>query len=546
MRQKILSLIVLFTAMLIACSKDDLTISSDIQPNVQTDQRLTCSMIMEADKQSYSTKDKTRAGEVTSQWPDGSVVYIQFQNNDQQVIGMATYCLATNLWELAYSSPMSEIVNGNCKLYYFENADDLNVKGASINGTTAIYEDLAGVYTYDGNTVTVSAMLHPKLGRVRFSGNMNDTIMLAGVRRYAYFDAEKCTYKLDSTEVLLSVTEPDGDKFFTPYYYGAFMEGNNTLQLTDMKDVFSRHCSDIFKAGNSGYMKIPHAESFNGWMKNDPLCQSAISINWPDSISEDRRSVIISMIDDMVRVEGGKFLMGAQTFYPDQPNYNSLAHSNEYPVHSTVVAPFYLGSTEVTQKQWKAVMGSNPPYSDGDLYPVRVLRKDVTLDTKSLLLSFVQKLVSITGIPFDLPTEAEWEYAAYGGRRGSYKMFAGTKIYNENYIDRTSSSPYCGHVRTKLPNEIGLYDMSGNVAEMCYSIGNYTDKDCLNPRWDKSDFVFRGGSTRDLYYYYVNGSSGYTIDRTPYSLTNRTYYCSSSSYVSITGLRICIRLINHF
>lgn len=527
--------IITFAAMFNAsCSNEE----DAIIPTESNTHKLSCIMTLHADKPSYNDEgNATRA--VTSNWDDGSTIYIQFANGNSPIMGMATYSSNTGLWEVAYETELPKTQSGTCKMYFFDNADDINIKGASIGGTTGIYEDTNAMFAYDGEKLSVAGKLIPKLGRVRFSGNLNDTIMLSGVKRYGYFNATDCTYKLDSTEVLLSATVKEGDKYYTPYYYGAMIEGNKALEITDMKDAFKRYCSDVFKAGESGYMKIPHAESFSGWMKNDPLAQSKVSINWPDSISEDRRAVIMNLIETMIPVEGGSFWMGAQSYDSKEKNYNVRAHTDEYPVHQTVVSPFYLSRTEVTQKQWKAVMGYNAPVVDGDNYPVRYFRKNWSNSIKDEYLSFVNKLNFITGLEFSLPTEAEWEYASFGGKNGSYKFWAGTQKFNSSYCIYTYSSPYCGVVGTKLPNELGLYDMSGNVAELCYSIGNYTDRQVINPRWDNSSYSYRGGSSSDLYY-------DYNYNYTYYSLTNRTSYSSSSSWnYSLVGIRLCLRLVSY-
>lgn len=503
---------------------------------IETQEEMTfsqkCQMVLEATKPSYSDA-ATRAA--SSDWEDGGTIYINFETTGAKVLGMATYASSTGLWEVAYGGSLPVVANGKCSLYYFEDADDINTKGASIGGTTGIFEDLNGAYAFDGEKISINAKLTPKLGRVRFSGNKNDTIMLAGVKRYGYFDASSCTYKLDSTEVLLSATVQEGDKYYTPYYYGAMIEGNKTLELTDMKDAFARYCSDIFKAGNSGYMKIPHTDNFSGWMKNNPLSQSSVSINWPDSISEERRATIKTIIDNLVLVEGSQFWMGAQSTDSKGRNYNERAHSNEGPVHLTILSPFYMSNAEITEKQFKAVMNYENPVKNGDHYPFGYRREDTKYSNK-LYHDFINKLNFITGLNFSIPTEAEWEFAAYGGRKGGYKYWSGTNNYDTKFFYASSSSPYIAEVKTKIPNELGLYDMTGNASELCYSIGVYSDTKCINPRWDYSGYSWRGGSGFDIY-----NERSYSMPST--SLTNRTY--RYTGYNAKVGLRPVIRLINY-
>lgn len=152
---------------------------------------------------------------------------------------------------------------------------------------------------------------------------------------------------------------------------------------------------------------------------------------------------------EMVFVKGGSFMMGSA---------DSDAGSYERPVHSETVGDFMIGKTEVTQALWRAVMGSNPSYFIGDNLPVeRVSWYDCQ--------TFVNRLSELTGTRFRLPTEAEWEYAARGGANSRmYKYSGSNDPYVVAWYDGVSSG--CTHpVASKSPNELGIYDMSGNVYE---------------------------------------------------------------------------------
>jgi formylglycine-generating enzyme required for sulfatase activity len=176
----------------------------------------------------------------------------------------------------------------------------------------------------------------------------------------------------------------------------------------------------------------------------------------------------------MVDVDGGSFQMGAD---------DSDAYDDEKPVHREYVSTFRIGKTEVTQALWKAVMGSNPSYFKGDNLPVEEVSWN---DCKT----FISKLNSITGENFRLPTEAEWEYAARGGNKShGYKYSGSNNIGEVAWYDGNSGSK-THPVATKSSNELGIYDMSGNVLEWTSDLwcSNY------NTSRDGSDRVFRGGS----------------------------------------------------
>ncbi len=191
---------------------------------------------------------------------------------------------------------------------------------------------------------------------------------------------------------------------------------------------------------------------------------------------------------NMVRVEGGTFRMGATA------EQDCDAYDIEKPVHSVTLSGYYIGKTEVTQALWKAVMGSNPSEFKGDNLPVENVS---WYDCQE----FIRKLNSLTGQNFRLPTEAEWEFACRGGNNSR-----GYKYSGSNYIDNvawyTDNSGDKTHpVATKLPNELGIYDMSGNVWEWCSDLyDKYSSGAQTNPKGPESGSrrVGRGGGWCNL------------------------------------------------
>ena len=194
----------------------------------------------------------------------------------------------------------------------------------------------------------------------------------------------------------------------------------------------------------------------------------------------------------MVAVEGGTFQMGATS---EQQNPDS----NEKPVHSVTLSNYYIGETEVTQALWEAVMGSNPSAFKGKDNPVECVSYN---DCVAFVKKLNEKLKASGQLPagreFRLPTEAEWEFAARGGNFSRGYQYSGSNTlssvawYGESW-DTGSTHP----VKKKQANELGLYDMSGNVMEWCYDwYGDYPSLSQTNPKGPSTGSyrVLRGGS----------------------------------------------------
>ena len=202
---------------------------------------------------------------------------------------------------------------------------------------------------------------------------------------------------------------------------------------------------------------------------------------------------------NMVRVEGCTFRMGATS----EQDWD--AYDIEEPVHSVTLSSYYIGKTEVTQALWKAVMGSNPSKFKGENLPV----ENVSWDDCQV---FVRKLNSLTGQNFRLPTEAEWEFACRGGNNSlGYKYSGSDNIDNVAWFD-CNSGRKTHFVATKSPNELGIYDMSGNVWEWCSDwYDKYSSGAQANPKGPESGScrVFRGGGWGSYAGYCRSSNRGY-------------------------------------
>ena len=187
----------------------------------------------------------------------------------------------------------------------------------------------------------------------------------------------------------------------------------------------------------------------------------------------------------MIAVEGGTFLMGS-------PESDTEAYDDEKPQHEVTLSNYYIGETEVTQELWETVMRSNPSESIGPKQPVEKVSWD---DCQT----FIGKLNEKTGKTFRLPTEAEWEYAARGGKKSKGYTYSGSNSIGNVAWYEDNSGNQTHDVGTKQANELGIYDMTGNVREWCqdwYGETYYEKSSTTDPQGPASGTsrVLRGGS----------------------------------------------------
>ena len=222
-----------------------------------------------------------------------------------------------------------------------------------------------------------------------------------------------------------------------------------------------------------------------------PYCGTAVAKPGKSAAANKLDFTVNGVTFTMVRVEGGTFTMGATS-------EQTGAERNEKPAHRVTLSDYYIGQTEVTQALWEAVMGETPT-SDvyqwwpevglGDNYPAYYI-------SYNDVLSFISKLNSLTGRTFRMPTEAEWEYAARGGNKSEGYLYSGGNTLDNVgwYLDNSDETTH--PVAQKAANELGLYDMSGNVSEWCSDwYGSYSSSPKTNPKGHitGANRVLRGG-----------------------------------------------------
>ncbi|WOZ80515.1 SUMF1/EgtB/PvdO family nonheme iron enzyme [Segatella hominis] len=236
---------------------------------------------------------------------------------------------------------------------------------------------------------------------------------------------------------------------------------------------------------------VNQQQSENQQLSNTYVASSSNNSSGSPSVASGSNAISIPVKDgisiEMVKVEAGTFMMGATSEMKDP-------YDDEKPVHQvTLTNDYYMGKYEVPQALWEAVMGSNPSEYKGDNLPVEMVSWNDCQE-------FISKLNSLTGRKFRLPTEAEWEYAARGGKKSRGYQYSGNSNISDVawYDGNSGSKPH--PVGTKQANELGIYDMSGNVYEWCSDwYGSYSSSSQTNPTGadSGSSRVYRGGSWRN-------------------------------------------------
>jgi formylglycine-generating enzyme required for sulfatase activity len=225
--------------------------------------------------------------------------------------------------------------------------------------------------------------------------------------------------------------------------------------------------------------EVPANNDINSWLKK---CDDAIVA--AEKERQRQEQIARELNIEMVFVQGGTFTMGCT------PEQGDDCWSWEKPTHEVTLSDFNIGKYEVTQAQWKAIKGDNPSINKGDNLPV----EEVSWDD---VQEFLRKLNQKTGKQYRLPTEAEWEYAARGGSKSRGYKYSGSNTLSEVAWFGDNSGYKTHPVGGKKANELGIYDMSGNVWEWCSDwYGNYGSGSQMNPKGQSSgsDRMFRGGS----------------------------------------------------
>lgn len=245
------------------------------------------------------------------------------------------------------------------------------------------------------------------------------------------------------------------------------------------------------------------------------------AINWSNDISEKQQEVILEFLSEMIKVPAGTFVMGLS-----DNDGKPFSHPEYFTPHRVELSSFYISKFLVTQRQWFAFMPMHTCKNVGDELPVDSISWNDCIE-------FTHKLVNLSGIPFSLPTEAQWFYVAKDCDNYYEFPFAGSSDLNE--VAWTKENTLCSHrPGLKTPTKLGIYDLCGNLSEYCLDRwGKWPAMSIVNPYRPVGEgggnMVCKGGS-------YLTNSFG---EHSTYDINSRNFYATSSK-ISDAGLRLAI------
>lgn len=448
---------------------------------------------------------ETRAGGlVSNSWGDGNKIYLSILSGESTIPVVAVYSNTFNEWSFNFDATAQIPSQGTLVAHYFKDAAVTDYTQVHLNEKSVIYTDSTAQYLYENGTFMLSIHLKPAYVRMRFAGQPGQQLYFSGLSRAQGYDVSTGamveTTPIRDTLLTVSSTVENG-RYYTPYVYGECF-GQEYWQLreryyadsvicikTDNQRYIRSLASEKLQGGQSVWTSVPSSYFIpKGW--KSVVGGMSDQIQWGSGVTNRQKEVIVSLVENMVWIEGGAFTMGATS----EQGYDY--YSNERPTHRVVLSSYYINACEVTQEEWSVIMGTTKnwtsSYGLGNGYPAYYI-------SWNDCLTFIEQLNALSGLTFRLPTEAEWEYAARGGNKSKGYKYSGSNTISDVawYSENSDSRTHLVWGNQELySNELGLYDMSGNVWEWCQDwYGSYSSSAQTNPTGPTSGSyrVLRGG-----------------------------------------------------
>lgn len=407
-------------------------------------------------------------------------LYVRMIGNVGAVLGKATYDEDEGIWTFTYSGSLAGATSGKAHAVLFEKNLSDNSQGLNLRFNTPIYEDAGASFLVSEGGITLQATLSPKTGRLSFvhdleEGQSRNIQRVGGMSYYDYFDLSGFSFRSKDLSTVAGITLSRGESGNGEYIYGFFTDKEDPRIMlfyyvnTNGERYYYKYLSpDALEPGTSGYLNVPEVNA-TGWKQY--LSNRSFWINDKEGGNGTNYGLFF--------VPEGSFQMG------DERDITAK------PAHQVTLKPYYMGRTEVTRGMWYNLMGEPSDWKGSSLPADGRTYEEI----QKFIAAFQAYNDDTSRYRFRLPTEAEWEFAARGGIFSRGYLYSGGNTLSDVAIRQADYA-----VGTKMGNELTLFDMSGDIAELCSDwYGPYSSESQVNPTGPASGSyrVVRGGYSYD-------------------------------------------------
>lgn len=276
------------------------------------------------------------------------------------------------------------------------------------------------------------------------------------------------------------------------------------------------------------------------YINDKEISGNGLKITWNKSTTENQKRILRRIVSNMVAIEGGGFKMGTDIKLMKKKYSGFKPLYGEDIIHDVSLSNYYLNKYEVTLDEWKGIMGYDPrtryrsSCSSDTIGDLQIPVYKISYETCQ---KFIDKVSELTGIAFSLPTEAQWEYAARGGKKNQRFVFSGSNNeFDVGWINKNSAN-ILHRVGSKSGNGLNLYDMTGNVAEFCkdcFSTSFYSHSKGVN-----NPCCTNGETFKSVNYIVIRGGSYDSYKPEQYTITARNKAIANLDYLHV-GFRLAI------
>lgn len=382
-----------------------------------TDQTNHCKLVFNVTKTCFDDEPNTRSA---SQWENGDTIYLLFTSGTELVYGDAVY--TDGEWNVNYNGKLVSNEETTCKAFYFEDNVSATHSTITLNESTAIYEDTIGKYTLTDGSLSITANLKPKTGRIRLKGENHEEVKLYGITHNTSFNRYTGEYTTSKGVINAKVASE-----YTPYIYGEFTDSvEPRINLWKTDEGFTRiFPNDINKPGESGYISIPTSSAHNGWQNNVTFKVNEVEFTMIP-VAYSSGNFLLAMTETTEELYEALMNDGNSSLLPK----TGLSKEDWDSFLSELIAEMELNFRFPARDEWKAAFGSDIFSGSSDIDEV-AWYKDNSNNTRHNVAS---KQPNEFGF-YDMSGNV-FEYTSYYGEcyGGSYDSSSGECKKDASYI----------------------------------------------------------------------------------------------------------------